>query len=106
MKKVWIGLLIIVLLYRKITAVGRITICLWVGTLLTVGTVVLTGPFHFSSKLAFDFPPQAFHFSLGFLFGLGAAARIFCIDLFAIERRGTVLRDEVEQTPDPDVRRG
>ncbi|HEY5914890.1 MAG TPA: APC family permease [Verrucomicrobiae bacterium] len=75
-----VGLLIIVLLYRKITAVGRITICLWVGTLLTVGTVVLTGPFHFSSKLAFDFPPHAFHFTLGFLFGLGAAARIGIYD--------------------------
>ena len=37
---------------------------------------------------------------------LGAAARVFCIDLLAIERRGTVFRDEVEQAPDADVRRG
>ncbi len=75
-----VGVLILFLLYRKITAVGRITICLWVGTLLTVGTVVMTGPFHFNSKLAFDFPPGAFHFSLGFLFGLGAAARVGIYD--------------------------
>jgi len=44
------------------------------GTLLTVGVVVVTGRFHFDPKLAFDFPPHAFNFSLGFFMGLGAAA--------------------------------
>lgn len=75
-----VGVLIMFLLYRKITAVGRITICLWIGTLLTVGTVVVSGPFHFDPKLAFHFAPGAFHFSLGFLFGLGAAARVGIYD--------------------------
>ena len=41
-----------------------------------------------------------------FHFHRGAAARVFCIHLLAIERRGTVFRDEVEQAPDADVRRG
>ena len=31
-------------------------------------------------SFAFDFPPHAFHFSIGFLFGLGAAARIGVYD--------------------------
>ncbi len=75
-----VGLLILFLLYRKITAVGRITVCLWIGTMVTVGAVVLSGPFDFNPKLAFDFPPGAFHFSLGFLFGLGAAARVGIYD--------------------------
>jgi amino acid transporter len=35
---------------------------------------------HFDSRLAFDFPPGAFDFSLGFLFGLGAASRIGVYD--------------------------
>ena len=35
---------------------------------------------NFDSRLAFDFPPGAFNFSLGFLFGLGAAARIGIFD--------------------------
>ena len=74
------GLLVIVLLYRKITAVGRITVLLWVGTLLTVGIVLLTGLFKFRPAVAFDFPPNAFNFSLGFFMGLGAAARVGIYD--------------------------
>jgi amino acid transporter len=35
---------------------------------------------HFSAARAFDFPPGAFNFSLGFLFGLGAASRIGIYD--------------------------
>jgi amino acid transporter len=35
---------------------------------------------HFSAARAFDFPPGAFSFSLGFLFGLGAASRIGVYD--------------------------
>ncbi len=75
-----VGILIIFLLYRRITQIGRITICLWIGTLLTVGAVILIGPFHFDPKLAFDFPPGAFSFSLGFVMGLGAAARVGVYD--------------------------
>ncbi|MBI5383744.1 MAG: amino acid permease [Verrucomicrobia bacterium] len=75
-----VGVLIIVLLYRQITAIGRITVALWIGTLLTVGVVVVSGPFHFDAKLAFDFPPHAFDFSLGFFMGLGAAARVGVYD--------------------------
>src|SRR5215475_5722158 len=65
-----IGLINIALLYRRITHIGRITISLWIGTLLTTGAVILTGAFKFDPKIAFDFPPDAFKFSLGFLFGL------------------------------------
>ncbi len=74
------GVLVLILLYRRITAIGRITVCLWIGSLLTVGTVILSGPFHFNPRLAFDFPPHAFHFSLGFVLGLGAAARVGIYD--------------------------
>ena len=75
-----IGLVNIALLYRQIKHVGKITISLWIGTLLTTGAVIFTGVLHFDPKLAFDFPPGAFKFSTGFLFGLGAASRIGVYD--------------------------
>src|SRR5437763_7678897 len=75
-----LGLLCIALLYRRITSIGKIAVCLWIGTLLTTGAVIVTGALHFNPKLAFDFPPEGFRFSLGFLFGLGAATRIGVYD--------------------------
>jgi amino acid transporter len=75
-----LGLLNIALLYRKITFIGKLTVSLWVGTILTALAVILSGALHFDSRLAFDFPPGAFNFSIGFLFGLGAAARIGIFD--------------------------
>ena len=70
----------VILLYRRITAIGRITISLCIGTLLTVAAVILTGATRFNPKIAFDFPPHAFDFSIGFVFGLGAAARVGLYD--------------------------
>jgi amino acid transporter len=75
-----IGLLNIALLYRRITHIGRITVSLWIGTLLTTGVVILTGVLNFDPKIAFDFPPDAFKFSYGFLLGLGAASRVGIYD--------------------------
>ncbi len=75
-----LGLLLFFLLYRQITSVAKITVSLWVGTMITVGAVILSGIGHFDAKLAFDFPPRAFHFSLGFIMGLGASARIGVYD--------------------------
>ncbi|MBV8859786.1 MAG: amino acid permease [Acidobacteria bacterium] len=75
-----VGVVNIVLLYRRIDSIGRLTVALWVGTLLTTLAVILTGALHFDPKVAFDFPPHAFDFSIGFLFGLGAASRIGVYD--------------------------
>jgi basic amino acid/polyamine antiporter, APA family len=75
-----VGIITIALLYRRIAAVGRIAVTLWIGTMLTVGVVVLSGPTHFNAKIAFDFPPGAFNFSLGFFLGLGAASRVGIYD--------------------------
>ena len=71
-----IGLVNIALLYRRIHSIATITISLWVGTLITALGVIVTGAMRFDSRIAFDFPPGAFNFSLGFFLGLGAAARI------------------------------
>jgi amino acid transporter len=75
-----VGLINIALLYRRIQSIAKITISLWVGTLVTVLAVILTGAMNFDARIAFDFPPGAFNFSLGFFLGLGAATRIGIYD--------------------------
>src|SRR5207244_405641 len=65
---------------RLTTSIATITVALWIGTIVTVIVVVVTGARHFDPKVAFDFPPGAFNFSLGFLLGLGAASRIGVYD--------------------------
>jgi amino acid transporter len=75
-----VGVLNIALLYRRIEAIGRLTVTLWVGTLITTLAVILTGAVHFDPAIAFDMPRGAFDFSLGFLLGLGAASRVGIYD--------------------------
>src|SRR5438874_9537436 len=75
-----IGLANLALLYRRITSIATITVALWIGTIVTVIVVVVTGALHFDHRVAFDFPPGAFNLSLGFLLGLGAASRIGVYD--------------------------
>jgi amino acid transporter len=75
-----VGVVNIALLYRRITSIATITVSLWVGTLLTTIAVIVTGLMRFDARVAFDFPPGAFNFSLGFLMGLGAASRIGVYD--------------------------
>lgn len=75
-----VGLLNIALLYRRIHSIAKITVSLWIGTLVTVLAVIVTGARHFDPHLAFSFPPGAFDFSIGFFLGLGAAARIGIYD--------------------------
>src|SRR5260221_2872321 len=75
-----VGVVNIALLYRRITAIGAITVALWAGTMIATVAIIATGLLHFDRRVAFDFPPGAFTFSLGFLFGLGAASRIAVYD--------------------------
>lgn len=75
-----LGALNIALLYRKITFIGKLTVSLWIGAILTTSAVIITGALNFNPSLAFDFPPGAFNFSLGFFLGLGAATRIGIFD--------------------------
>jgi len=75
-----VGVLNIALLYRQIGSIGNLTVSLWAGTLLTTAVVIVTGLMHFDPAVAFDFPPGAFAFSIGFLSGLGAASRVGIYD--------------------------
>jgi amino acid transporter len=75
-----VGLVNIALLYRQITSIATITVSLWAGSILTALGVIVTGAMHFEPKVAFDFPPGAFNFSLGFLLGLGQASQFAVYD--------------------------
>ncbi|MGH7627331.1 MAG: APC family permease [Gemmatimonadaceae bacterium] len=75
-----VGVINIALLYRRIHSIAKITISLWIGTLVTVLAVIVTGAMHFDPKVAFDFPAGSFNFSIGFFLGLGAASRIGIYD--------------------------
>jgi len=73
-------LLVIVLLYRRITAVGKLAELLWVGVVLAILWIIVAGVSHFSAARAFDFPPEAFHLSRGFITGMGSAMLIATYD--------------------------
>jgi amino acid transporter len=75
-----VGALNVALLYRRIGSIARITVSLWAGTLLTALAVIVSGATRFDPAVAFDFPPGAFDFSLGFFLGLGAASRVGIYD--------------------------
>ncbi len=66
-------ILLIFLLYRRITTIGKISVLLWIGVIGTMLWLIWGGVRHFDSKMAFDFPPGAFHLSSIWFAGLGAA---------------------------------
>jgi amino acid transporter len=68
-----VGVLATMLLYRKITSIAKLMATLWIGMLVTVVWVIVSGALHFNARLAFSFPPRAFSLSLGSLAGLGSA---------------------------------
>jgi fructoselysine transporter len=64
---------LVVLLYRRITTIGKISVLLWTGVVATMLWLIWGGATHFNAHLAFDFPPGAFHLSWLWFAGLGAA---------------------------------
>jgi fructoselysine transporter len=64
---------LVILLYRKITTIGKISVLLWTGVMGTMLWLIWGGMSHFNAKMAFDFPPGAFHLSWVWFAGLGSA---------------------------------
>lgn len=75
-----VGLIVVLLLYRRTTLVGNLALILGSGTMITMIVVIAGGVPHFDPKLAFSFPPGAFSFRTGFFFGLGSAMLIAMYD--------------------------
>jgi len=66
-------LVLMLLLYRRITTVGKISLFLWIGVIGTIIWLIWGGVTHFDASLAFDYPPGAWDLSWAFFAGLGAA---------------------------------
>jgi basic amino acid/polyamine antiporter, APA family len=70
----------VLLLYRRITVIGRLSKILWLGVMGTIGWIIFAGLTHFNAARAFDFPPGAFTLSHGFFTGLGGAMLVATYD--------------------------
>lgn len=66
-------ILLTLLLYRKISTVGKISLFLWIGVLATLAWFIFGGLSHFDSKLAFDYPDHAWDMTWAFWVVLGQA---------------------------------
>src|ERR1700693_3860334 len=75
-----ICLFTVLLLYRRITVIARLSKILWLAVMGTIGWIIFAGLTHFNRSLAFDFPPGAFTLSRGFFSGLGGALLVATYD--------------------------
>jgi APA family basic amino acid/polyamine antiporter len=87
--------LTVLLLYRRITVIGRLSKLLWIGVMGTIGWIIFAGLTHFNAARAFDFPPGAFTLSRGFFTGLGGAMLIATYDYWGYYNV-CFLGDEIE----------
>jgi amino acid transporter len=92
----------LVVLHRSIFAIGRIARWLGVVVGLTLVLVIVVGFTHFSPRLAFDFPPEAFHINHAFFAGLGAGMLISAYDYwgyYGVCFLGAEVRDPAKTIP-------
>lgn len=68
------------LLYRSIHSISIVSIVISTAVLGTCAWIVISGAIHFNGAIAFNFPPNAFHLSRPFWFGLGSATLIAVYD--------------------------
>ncbi len=97
-----VGAVAVLLLSRQITFLGKVTVTLWVGTVLTMATILAFGLPHFNLHRAFDFPPGAFSFQRGFFLGLGSATLIAVynyLGYYDVCYIGDEVRDPVRVVP-------
>jgi len=69
---VLVGLVIIGLLYRNITTLGRLTVLIWLGVVGTIAWILVEGMLRFDPAIAFDCSGQAAALPDGFAGKLGA----------------------------------
>jgi len=75
-----IVLVAVLLLYRRITQIGRISKLLWLAVMGTIGWIIFAGLTHFDRVRAFSFPSGAFALDKNFFLGLGSAMLIATYD--------------------------
>jgi amino acid transporter len=77
---IFVLIIAVFLLYRRITIISKLSEFLWLGVIITVLWIIVSGIINFDPALAFTFPPDAFSFSSGFFLGLGSAMLIAIYD--------------------------
>ncbi len=80
MVAVGVCLLATALLFRDVRAIGRISVVLWFGLMLTIGAILWGGIGHFEAHRAFNFTPADLRPSPAFFMGLGSATLISMYD--------------------------
>src|ERR1700720_2742900 len=66
-------ILLVVLLYRRIASIGKISLFLWVGVVGTILWLIWGGATHFQPRLVFTYGPGSWDFSWLFFATLGSA---------------------------------
>ncbi len=77
-----VPLALVLLLYRRIRAVGNLSVVLLVGVVVGCFWIVGSGLSHLSAARVFDFPPDAFSLNWIFWAGLGHATLYALYDYF------------------------
>jgi amino acid transporter len=77
---IFICLFAMVLLYRRITIINKLSQFLWIGVLITILWIIISGILNFHPSIAFSFPQNAFTLNSGFFLGLGSAMLISVYD--------------------------
>lgn len=72
--------LAVILLYRRINAIAKLSHVLSAGVFLALGWVIFAGITHFNGKMAFTFPAHAFELTPAFFMGLGSAMLVATYD--------------------------
>jgi fructoselysine transporter len=93
---------IVLLLYRKIQTIGKISVFLWIGVIATILWLIFGGVTHFNPKFAFDFPKNAFNLSFIFFVALGSASvqTIYTyLGYYNITNLGSELKDPEKNIP-------
>ncbi len=65
---------VVLLLYRRIDQIGKISMVLWAGVVATLGWLIWGGLTHFHARQAFTMPPGAWDLSPAFFAALGVAS--------------------------------
>jgi basic amino acid/polyamine antiporter, APA family len=92
---VLICLFTVLLLYRRITVIGRLSKILWFSVMGTMAWIIFAGLTHFNAARAFDFPSGAFTLNHNFFIGLGGALMIASYDYWGYYNVA-FLGDEIE----------
>src|SRR5216683_1868769 len=76
-------ILLVILLYRRIASIGRISLFLWVGVVGTILWLIWGGATHFQPRLVFTYAPGSWDFSWLFFATLGSATAMVLWIAFA-----------------------